>query len=358
MLKEWILLFKRHQSDQNHQRCQFNEQISKIEPDTAILVMDFKENVKINISHDTQVTSEFYTPPQRSVFDIIMFYADKDGKTQKHCFDIVSDCTKHDSFFAINALGLVFNENDFKSQKFSTLKFWMDNCPNQFKTKEIFASFAKLDQKTFWNFFIEYHGKNPCDARFSRISAMLKDHNMDPSNKRITSTKDLIDVIREQQSLHNKWRVECKKPAIKSTQLELKIDQVPSQKTHIEIENFKFLHSFEMKDNCLVGYALTNETKIFKKWPASFKKVPRKSNLVKNGYDVDEDLTSIKLWETVSNKFEKIDQFLVQNKSKKLRKVSKAPEIDFISDLEHLFEDAKTESITEIEPEPSKLLNN
>src|ERR1700733_1605335 len=119
MLKKRINLFKRHQQDQNHQRTQFNEQIGKIEPETAILVMDFKENIKINISHDTQVTSEFYTPPQQSVFDIIMFYSDKDGKMQKHCFDIVSDCTN--SFFAINALGLVFNENDFKSQNFSTL---------------------------------------------------------------------------------------------------------------------------------------------------------------------------------------------------------------------------------------------
>jgi hypothetical protein len=73
------------------------------------------------------------------------------------------------------------------------------------------------------------------------------------------------------------------------------------------------LHSFEVKDNCIFGYLLTNEPKIFKKWSLEFKNIPRRSTVLKKGYEVDDDLTTKKLWATVSNKFDKIDQLIEQH---------------------------------------------
>ena len=99
------------------------------------------------------------------------------------------------------------------------MSFWMDNSPNQFKTTELFVFFTE-QQNTKWDFFIENHGKNVCDTRFSQISAMLKSYKADPLNKRLESTKDVIDALRHEQDLRNKLRREKKKPIQKTTQLE------------------------------------------------------------------------------------------------------------------------------------------
>jgi hypothetical protein len=127
----------------------------------------------------------------------------------------------------------------------------MDNCPNQFKTKELFGYFA--GQKKYlnldWNFFIEYHGKNPCDTRFSQISTMLKDHNTDPNNFRITTTHEVVKVISTQQKLHNEWREVSKKEPILSTQIILNVPKPSLEKNILNIKDFLFLHSFKLKKN-------------------------------------------------------------------------------------------------------------
>ena len=124
----------------------------------------------------------------------------------------------------------------------------------------------------------------------------------------------MLNVISQQQQMHNDWRITSGKHAIESSQIELTIDHISSQKKILEIDNFKFLHSFEVKNNSVFGYLLTNETKIYKKWPLKFKKIPRTSTTLKKGYEVDEDVASKKLWATVSNKFGKIDQLIEQHK--------------------------------------------
>ena len=143
--KNRIQLFERHVHDFNFQRSQFNQQIEELSPQTAIIVIDFKENVKINISHDTQISSEFYQHPHRTIFDIVMIYADK--TTQKHYFDIGSDCTKHDSFFVIKALKKCFDHSDFKEHNFSSLIFWMDNCQINLEQKNYLHFLVNLSKK-------------------------------------------------------------------------------------------------------------------------------------------------------------------------------------------------------------------
>jgi len=155
-----------------------------------------------------QVNKEFYKPPQRSVFEVVLYYNGK-GKIERNYFDVFSNNTAHDSHFVKCALKKVFNHNDFSKHKFSELSLWMDNCPNHFKTKEVFSYFSCLDirfKRVRWNYFIEYHGKGPCDTRFSQISTMLHDHNLDSNNFRITSTMELIEAIKLQQHQHNVWR--------------------------------------------------------------------------------------------------------------------------------------------------------
>ena len=78
VLEKRIKLYNRHREDELHQRLKFKESISKIEKNHVVLVLDFKQNIKINTSPNTQISSEFYTPPQRTVFEAVTFYTKND----------------------------------------------------------------------------------------------------------------------------------------------------------------------------------------------------------------------------------------------------------------------------------------
>jgi hypothetical protein len=322
LLNEKISLYERHVNDYTHQRNEFNSQKDNVSTHEVILVMDFKENIKINVLHDAQIGSEYFNPPQRSVFEIVMFYLEK-GKSEKYYFDIVSTCLTHDSYFVINSIRACFAQPEYKNHKFNNVKLWMDNCPNQFKTRELFAFFSEQKQfmKFEWNFFIEYHGKNPCDTRFSQISTMLHDYNMDQNNERITTSVQVVKVIREQQIVHNEWRKESGKPPIISFQILLKLTKAPRYKKTLNIKHFLFLHSFKLnkeKDE-VWGFLLTNDTKYSQVWKKEFTYIERKKIDLKQGTNVNENEISENLWDTVKKKFTKIDNFKINHKS---------PEID------------------------------
>jgi hypothetical protein len=60
-------------------------------------------------------------------------------------------------------------------QNFKAGIFWMDGGPH-FKNLELFNYFQgwknrKIFTDVEWNFFVENHGKNPYDSRFSLISS-------------------------------------------------------------------------------------------------------------------------------------------------------------------------------------------
>jgi hypothetical protein len=311
-LKEKVSLFERHLQDVNHQRNEFNSQISNINKHEVILVLDFKENIKINVLHDSQIGSDYFKPPQRTVFEVVMYY-NKKGKSAKHYFDLVSNCLTHDSNFVMNAVNRIYSQKEFSKKKFTSIKFWMDNCPNQFKTKELFAFFSNQDQlflQVAWDFFEEYHGKNPCDTRFSQISSMLHDHNMDPNNFRITTTEDVVKVIGEQQKLHNEWRKLSKKLPISSTQIILDIPKPSLKKQMLNIKDFLFLHSFKLKKNEIWGFLLSNDkSNAHHIWKKEFRSVKRSYSNVKQGAIVNANEISENLWTTVKKKFQKIDNF-------------------------------------------------
>ena len=73
ILNQKINLYKRHKNDKNHQRFEFNNQIENIKKHSALINLDFKQNVKINEQSDVQINNEFYAPPQRFVFERFIF---------------------------------------------------------------------------------------------------------------------------------------------------------------------------------------------------------------------------------------------------------------------------------------------
>ena len=162
------------------------------------------------------------------------------------------------------------SQESFLKHKFSDINIWMDNSPNQFKTKELFSYFCDLPviyDYVQWNFFIEYHGKSHCDTRFSQISNMLKLHVMNINNPPIQNTQELIQAITNQQKDQNICREKNEKDIIESTQLNLIISNIPIQKENLVISNFKFLHSFKvLPEHRIGGYLLTQKEKYCKEW--------------------------------------------------------------------------------------------
>jgi hypothetical protein len=218
-LKERKELYKDHKNIVDNQRNFFNNEISNINTtNKVIIVMDFKQNLTINLSHDVELGRDYYSSPQRTVFGVVVYYFE-DNIIKKLYFDIFSKYMSHNSYFVTCALKKILSSNFFINKDFTNFSMWMDNGPH-FKTKEVFGFFCKefVDKglKIKWNFFCEYHGKNPCDTRFSQISSMYKAHINNQNNFKVLSTSDLVRAIRNQQINLNEFRELKKKNPIDS----------------------------------------------------------------------------------------------------------------------------------------------
>src|ERR1700679_2635684 len=96
------LICTKDKHEKNHQRFEFNYQIQNLKKHDVVINLDFKQNVKINEQSDVQINSEFYAPPQRSVFEIVLFFYNNETEQYQRCyFDFFFDCFKHDSLFVI-----------------------------------------------------------------------------------------------------------------------------------------------------------------------------------------------------------------------------------------------------------------
>jgi len=320
-------LYDKHKEIYEKQKTAFKNQVSNISnPKEAVIVMDFKQNLVINEIHNTQLGRDWYKSPQRTVFGMVIYYFE-DGNIKKFLYDIFSEYMSHDSYFVVKAIQKFFKSNFFKTFKFSDLTFWMDNGPH-FKTKELFCTFSKLADgdktQAEWNFFGEYHGKNPCDPRFSQISSMYKTHVNNQNNFRIQSTAQLVEAIKFQQQQLDQRRLNLindkikkkklilPKPPIPSDQVELIIPTSPVTKPILVISQLKgIFYSFKItKDNKISSSIFTGEDTC-RIWEKKYKTVivkKKKKNI--QSPIINEDLDELKIWEGQRAKFLKIDNFL------------------------------------------------
>jgi hypothetical protein len=106
-----------------------------------------------------------------------------------------------------------------------------------------------------WNYFIEGHGKNLCDARFSLISRYIKAY-ITQKNKKIEKTKDIVRAIREmsEKSMRNNFQ--------NSEQIVLVINSFPKEKKTFEIKNISNYHHFHIYFNSRVSVFNTNKISI------------------------------------------------------------------------------------------------
>jgi hypothetical protein len=342
-------LYKKHLFIADSQKKSFNDQIKKINSTTqAIIIIDFKQNVTINQDTYVELGRDWYKSPQRTVFGVVVYFFNSEENTINKCFfDFFSKYMNHNSHFVITALKNLFETKFFTSKKFTDLSFWMDNGPCHFKTKELFNYFSQLgngvNTKVQWNFFGEYHGKNPCDTRFSQISYMLKQHVNNQNNKKIKSTKALVRSIRNEQNIFNERRINLineitkknennekklivpKSPKI-SYQILLNVEDEPKKRNVLVINKIKLFYSFKInQENKISSFIYTNDEicEISKKKVKEVR-IKKKKNIVSP--EIDEKKDDDKIWKGQQKKFKKIEKFLNSKKNiPKKRKRSDPP---------------------------------
>jgi hypothetical protein len=333
-LREVKDLYEKHKKLVEKQKFKFNEQITNLGSSRqVVLVIDFKQNLKINQNHCVEINKEWYTSPQRTVFGAVLYY-NENGIIKKYFMDMFSLCITHNSYFVIKALNEVFSTDFFVSKKFNDVSFWMDNGPH-FKTRELMGFFSKSGDgkkiKVQWNYFGEYHGKNPCDTRFSKISSMYKAHISNQNNFIIKDTSDLIEAIKYQQQLLNERRendikniieknekskgkkiLPLPKPPTYSSQLEVVIDE-EEERTHknvLVINDVKeVFYSFKItEDNKIISSVHTGD-KQGKIWEKKYIDVKLTKKRKRSTPLVNDQQEEFKLWAFQKGKFIKINNF-------------------------------------------------
>jgi hypothetical protein len=216
------------------QRTSFKNKMNSLDDKTAMLLMDFKENIKIGGSA-REVSSIFYSKSQRTYFTILVILRG----IKFHYFDFISEDLSHNSSFVIKALDYLFHSDEWKQFKIENISIWSDGA-RHFKNFELIhyeTSLIKsgIAKSVNFNYFIEYHGKSYCDSHFAVVSRILKDH--ERTSEMIKSTSELIEMLKRKFDRYD---------SIYGN--DTKRRRIPTNVTIVEIKSFLRAESFETCD--------------------------------------------------------------------------------------------------------------
>jgi hypothetical protein len=131
-----------HRNKKDARREDFYNDKKKLKTGEAVIVMDFKENLRLNRAPE-ELGRDFYNAPQRGVFGIVVWFRRGEDLVKQE-LDIVSECLNKDSQFVRESLDILRNKMDFWQQlNIHSVNVWTDNCGSHFKTKEMMSYFAK-----------------------------------------------------------------------------------------------------------------------------------------------------------------------------------------------------------------------
>ena len=148
---------RHHRDKKDARREDFINDKQALKSGEVIIVMDFKENLRLNRGPD-ELGRDFYNAPQRAVFGFVVWFRRGEDLVKQEV-DIVSECLNKDSQFVREALDILRNDLQFWRQlNVNSVNIWTDNCGSHFKTKEMMAYFARWKksglQKVFSYFLL------------------------------------------------------------------------------------------------------------------------------------------------------------------------------------------------------------
>lgn len=248
-----------HYEAKNKVKGIFNNQKESLQKGEALIVMDFKENVSLGKAQK-ETSRNFYDTPHRSVFCIAVIHKSEENETRISYFDYISNCLTHDTEYVTDCLQKLFDSEEWKAFDITkSIRFWMDNGPQHFRTYEWLNDFHNFSERfnkekisMECNFFIEYHGKSICDAHFSLLSRYYQQKTTHKAHgEAVYSTEQYILILQDGVYQSNLATVDSnskKKKGNKSPLLDVHfINFVRTEKSKIQTgiiaKNFtKFYH--------------------------------------------------------------------------------------------------------------------
>lgn len=161
-----VMIYTNHIQNAQSQRSELKNHIRDLKENEAIIILDFKQNIKLGGSPE-EVSRDFYHPT--SINYLSFFVKSKDSG---FFFDFTSMELSKDAYFVIECFRLLFENENFKSLKIKTLIVWSD-VGKHFRNGMVAYFLAHLaethNMTASYNFFVESHGKNVCDVHFSQV---------------------------------------------------------------------------------------------------------------------------------------------------------------------------------------------
>jgi hypothetical protein len=133
ILKTEIEYSKYYKTFVDIQRACFHAEIFNLKSQHGILLIDFKENLKLGGSPN-ELNQDFYNRKNCSVLGMCLIYKDNNNKIKKEYKDFFSDVLSHDGLFIKEYLHQLLSSISFP--KFEYLSIWTDNA-RHFHSKEI-----------------------------------------------------------------------------------------------------------------------------------------------------------------------------------------------------------------------------
>ena len=290
-----------HKQYDEHQKQQFRIQKNELQQGEAIVVIDFKENLHLNIEAE-ETSYNYYDKPQRAYFSLSLYYKNNSNDLVNKFFDILSKNLTKDTYWVQCALDSIFQSEEWQQFNFSKVFLWMDNGPAHFRTYEFQHYLWNINvSKCFaftcqWNYFVEGHGKSICDTHFSKISQALKTKGKEQEIV-IAGSDDAVKAIKEMFAFWKEQTIQKNKSVKKQSfyDLSLQILEIPSS-THVlqkklNFKNLKLYFHFEVDDKQRLGVSLLTGSSSIVWQSVLTSEQQRKNKQQKIGFNTPENIS-------------------------------------------------------------------
>jgi hypothetical protein len=183
----------------HEQRRAYNEATTPKDPQSAVITIDFKQNLVLPMLQETP-SRYFYQNEQISVLGIVVNFFDGTA-VRENLVVYLSESLNHDFFYVQTCLTDVLQMPFLKDVK--TLYLFSDNA-QVFRSAAYFNFVLKEcgsiggTRTIYLNYFNQHHGKSACDRYFGLLSKHLLTTSLSSD---ITSFAELFRTVREWQPL-------------------------------------------------------------------------------------------------------------------------------------------------------------
>ena len=244
-----------HKLFYNHQYKEYNEDINNLDANSCVVVIDFKENIKIG-GGPIETNNCFYEKNPISLLGFAVV-SKENNKIKYEYHDYLSEILSHDSLFSGKCLLNLLKKDRFKGIK--NLKVWSDNG-NHFRSYEflyyLFKEVPKIIKGSVkFNRFVECHGKSIVDGHFGVLSKLFKQKEKELYINDINELKRCFEEEEERKGLF--------KSSINNSDVSQKAffyiydRSFRPRRSMLEVKNLQVNLSYLMKDGKFYASPLT-----------------------------------------------------------------------------------------------------